>query len=222
MKGIGNMRDRIIKSVKEKIIIAIIRGMEPEHAVPLGKALYEGGNQMMEVTFNQACVDHFSSTLKAIEKLKEELGDHALVGAGTVLTKEQVDLAEGAGSSYIITPSTDPEIIRYARQNEMVVIPGAMTPSEAVIAWNAGADFVKLFPAGNLGASYVKAIRAPLSHIPFLAVGGINEKNIPEFLKAGVVGFGVGGNLVNTEWVRNGELEKVTDLARIFVDACER
>ncbi len=213
------MQEKIIRNVREKKLIAIVRGMEPEYMVSLGQALYDGGINMIEVTFNQAATDNYAATVKGIERLSEQFEGKVLVGAGTVLSKEQVDLAKNAGAQYIITPSTDPEVISYSKEQGLVAMPGALTPSEAVIAWKAGADFVKIFPAGNLGAAYIKAISAPLSHIPFLAVGGVNEKNIPEFLKAGAVGFGVGGNLVNKEWVMKGETDKITQLAQQFVQA---
>ena len=213
------MTQKIIDNVKKKKLIAIVRGMEPDYMLSLGQALYDGGIDMIEVTFNQSATDHYAATVKGIEILKEHFQDRVLVGAGTVLTTEQVDLAKAAGAGYIITPSTDPEVISYAKEQNLVAMPGALTPSEAVAAWKAGADLVKIFPAGNLGPAYLKAIRAPLSHIPFLAVGGINEKNIPDFLKAGAAGFGVGGNLVNKEWIMNGETDKITQLAKAFVQA---
>ena len=213
------MQEKIIANVKEKKLIAIVRGVEPAYISALGKALLEGGINMVEVTFDQTSTDHFAATTAAIETLSKELGDQIYVGAGTVLTKEQVDLTVQAGGLYIITPSTNPEVIRYAKSKGLVAMPGAFTPSEVVTAYEAGADFVKIFPAGNLGPAYIKAIKAPLAHIPMLAVGGVNVQNIPDFLKVGVTGFGVGGNLVNKEWIKNGETEKIVALAKEFVAA---
>lgn len=211
------MRDAIINSVYENKIIAIVRGMEPEYCVSLAEALYAGGIKMIEVTFNQRSTDNFEATTKAIRSIKEAMGDKMFVGAGTVLTKEQVDLAKEAGAQYIISPSADEEVIRYTREQGLVSMPGVMTPSEAVMAYKAGADFVKVFPVGNLGSSYIKALKAPLSHIPMLAVGGVNEKNAADFLKAGAVGVGVGGSLVNAELVKAGEVAKITALAAEYV-----
>jgi len=213
------MQEEIIRNVKEKKLIAIVRGVEPEYIITLGKALAAGGINMIEVTFDQRSTDHFAATTSAIEKLSSEMGGEVYVGSGTVLTKEQVDMTAAAGGQYIITPSVNPEVIRYAKEKGLVAMPGALTPTEAVTAWEAGADFVKIFPAGNLGPAYIKAVRAPLAHIPFLAVGGVNAQNIPDFLKVGVTGFGVGGNLVNREWVKNGETDKITALAAEFVAA---
>ncbi|TGY97912.1 bifunctional 4-hydroxy-2-oxoglutarate aldolase/2-dehydro-3-deoxy-phosphogluconate aldolase [Petralouisia muris] len=210
-------REQIIQNVYDNRIIAIVRGMEPKHCVKLAQALYEGGINMVEITFNQKSADHFEATTNAIRAISEQLAEQVMVGAGTVLTKEQVDLAKEAGALYIITPSTNPEVIRYAKEQGMVTMPGAMTPSEIVTAYEAGADFVKIFPVGNLGAAYIKAVKAPMSHIPVLAVGGVNEKNIAGFIKAGAIGAGVGGNLVNAQWIQNGEFDKITALAREFI-----
>lgn len=210
-------REKIIQNVYDNKLIAIVRGMEAEHCVKLAEALSKGGINMVEITFNQRSTDHFKGTIDGIRAISQQLSDKVMVGAGTVLTKEQVDLAKEAGALYIITPSTNPAVIRYAKEQGLVTMPGAMTPSEIETAYEAGADFVKIFPVGNLGAAYIKAVKAPMSHIPVLAVGGVNEKNIAEFIRAGAVGAGVGGNLVNGEWIRKGEFDKITALAREFV-----
>lgn len=210
-------REEIIRNVYDNKLIAIVRGMEPEYCVKLAEALCAGGINMVEITFNQKSTDHFKATTDAIRAISEQLPDKVMVGAGTVLSKEQVDLAKEAGALYIITPSTNSDVIRYAKEQGLVTMPGAMTPSEIETAYEAGADFVKIFPVGNLGAAYIKAVKAPMSHIPVLAVGGVNEKNIAEFIRAGAIGAGVGGNLVNAEWIRNGEFDKITALAREFV-----
>ena len=137
-------------------------------------------------------------------------------GAGTVTSLEMVELAHQAGAQFIVSPNTNEAVIRATVEKGMVSMPGAMTATEVLDAYSYGADFVKLFPIGNLGASYVKAICAPINHVPMLAVGGVNEKNIKEFLDAGAVGAGVGGNLVNKAWIAAGEFDKITALAREF------
>ncbi len=213
------MQESVINHVLEKKLIAIVRGQDPDVCLKLGDALYKGGIEMMEITFNQKCTDHFAATTKAISTLAEHMDSKMLIGAGTVLTTEQVDLAKAAGATYIITPNVNTKLISYAKDKDLVVMPGAFTPSEIVDAYDAGADFVKVFPAGNLGANYIKAIKAPLSHIRLLAVGGVNEKNIAEFLKAGVAGAGVGGNLVNKNWIAAGEFDRITELSKEYVNA---
>ena len=139
-------------------------------------------------------------------------------GAGTVTSLEMLELAKNAGAQFIVSPDTNEEVIKATVAGGMVSMPGALTPTEIVTAHRYGADFVKVFPTANLGASYIKAIRGPINHIRLLAVGGVNEKNIGEFLKAGVNGAGVGGNLVNKEWIKNGEFDKITALAKEFTE----
>ena len=148
----------------------------------------------------------------------EELGDKMAFGTGTVTTLEMVELAKNAGAQFIVSPNTNEKVIRATVAAGMVSMPGAMTPSEVLDAHEYGADFVKLFPVGNLGTSYVKAICAPINHVRMLAVGGVNEKNTKDFLAAGAVGVGVGGNLVNKEWIAAGEFDKITALAREFTE----
>lgn len=125
-------------------------------------------------------------------------------------------MARDAGAQYIITPNTNVELIRKVKEYGLLSFPGALTPSEIEIAYQAGADAVKVFPAGNLGPSYIKAVKAPLSHIPLMAVGGVNEKNAADFLAAGCCGIGVGGNLVNKAWIEAGEWEKIIALAQEY------
>ena len=143
------------------------------------------------------------------------------VGAGTVTSPELVEMTAKAGGSFIVSPDTDVMVIKKTRELNLVSMPGAMTPSEIKVAHEAGADFVKLFPIGNLGAGYLKAVKAPLSHIKMTAVGGVNENNAAEFLKAGASGLGVGGNLAKKEWIENGEYGKLTEAAKAIVAAVE-
>ena len=119
-----------------------------------------------------------------------------------------------AGGRYLVTPATQPEIIRMGKALGLGLFPGALTPTEILAAGSAGADAVKVFPAAAVGADYIKAVRAPLSHIPLLAVGGVDEKNAAAFMKAGCVGLGIGGRLVNKEWIESGEWDRITTLAR--------
>jgi 2-dehydro-3-deoxyphosphogluconate aldolase/(4S)-4-hydroxy-2-oxoglutarate aldolase len=213
------MREQTIGRILETRIIAIVRGMEQGTILPLAKALLAGGISLVEVTFNQAKPETFGATMESIAGLREKLGDTLIPGAGTVVSPEQVDMAAQAGAAYIVSPNADPGVIRRTRELGLLSLPGAMTPSECLIAHNAGADFIKLFPASDLGPGYLKAIRSPLSQIRFLAVGGINEKNAGDFIRAGALGLGVGGNLVNKDWIAAGEFGKITNLARLLVGA---
>ena len=140
------------------------------------------------------------------------------VGAGTVTSAALAELAHSAGAQFIVSPDTDPAVIRRTKELGMCAMPGAMTPSEIKTAYEAGADFVKVFPASVLGTEYIRAIRGPLGHIPLLAVGGISEENAAAFLQAGCVGVGVGGKLVNRDWIAAGQWDSITQLARQLVE----
>lgn len=211
------MRETIIDQICKQKIIAIIRGVNEQKAVAAAKALYEGGITLVEVTFNQKSPETFIDTANTIKLIKEQMGDKMLVGAGTVTSVELVKIAADAGASYIISPDTDVSVITKTRELGLVSIPGAYTSTEAKIAHNAGADFVKLFPCVGDAPAYIKAICGPMNHIRFLAVGGVNENNAAEFLKAGAVGVGVGGNLVNKEWIKSGDFNKIRDVAKKYV-----
>lgn len=213
------MRQSVIQQICEKKIIAIVRGADVAQAVAAAKALYEGGVSLVEVTFNQKAPETFVTTAEAIRSIREQLGDRVLVGAGTVLTVEQVKLAANAGAAYIISPNTDEAVIAKTLELGLVSLPGAYSPTEAVQAHNAGADFVKVFPCVGDAPAYVKALCAPLSHIKFLAVGGVSAENAADFMKAGAVGLGVGSSLVNKKWLDSGEFFKITEQAQRFVDA---
>ena len=208
-----------LEYVQQRKVVAIVRGLSPEHIVRLGHAFEEGGIGLMEVTYNQRAPETWADTARAIEAVEKEFGDRLLVGAGTVITLEQVRMTYEAGGHYLVTPTTQPEIIRAGKALGLGLYPGAFTATEILEAYNAGADAVKVFPVGNLGPGYIKALKAPLSHIPLMAVGGVNDKNAGEFMKAGCVGVGVGGNLVNKEWIENGEWDRITDLAKAYMEA---
>ena len=205
--------------VKRRKVIAIVRGLKSESILRLGHALEEGGVGLIEVTYNQSAPETWKDTAAAVEALEREFGDRVLVGAGTVIRLEQVRLTHEAGGHYLVTPATQPEIIRAGKALGLGLFPGAFTPTEILAAYEAGADAVKVFPAGALGPAYIKAVRAPLSHIPLIAVGGVNENNAADFMKVGCVGLGVGGNLVNREWIENGEWGRITAAAKAIMRA---
>jgi len=199
-------------------LIAIVRGMEEDKILYFAEAILKGGLRMIEVTFNLREPESLA-TPRAIKAISDRFGKDMWVGAGTVVSPELAEKAGDAGALYIISPNTDKAVISRTKALGLISIPGAMTPSECLEAHNAGADFIKLFPAGDLGPDYLKAIKAPLSHLHFLATGGISEKHIPAYLKAGASGFGIGGNLTNKEWIDAGEFNKITELAKAYVQA---
>lgn len=208
------MRNQIIDWVEQYKIIAIVRGADPEQCLTVAGALNEGGIRLMEITYDQRNPASWQATADTIAALQKRYDGKMLIGAGTVTSPELVELTAKAGGGFIISPDTDTAVIRRTRELGLVSMPGALTPSEIKTAHDAGADFVKVFPLGILGPGYLKAVRAPLSHIKMMAVGGINEKNLRDYLEAGACGAGIGGNLVNRKWIENGELDKITATAR--------
>lgn len=197
-------------------IIAIARGLGAEAAVPLAEALLAGGIDLIEVTFDQARPETWPDTARAIAQIDARLAGRALAGAGTVMSVEQAHLAHDAGAKYIIAPNVDEAVIAAAKSMDMAAFPGAMTPTEIATAHRAGADIVKLFPAAAMGPGYIKGVRAPISHVKLMAVGGVNQQNAAEFLAAGCCGVGVGGNLVDKAWIAAGAWDKISDLARQY------
>lgn len=212
------MREDVIRKVFDKKIIAIVRGVYGEDCVKLAQALYKGGVEMMEVTFDQSKPESLGRTSETAKQCIRTMGDKMIFGAGTVTTVEMVRLAKTAGAQFIVSPNVDLLVMEETFRSDMVSMPGALTATEVIRAHEYGADFVKIFPASNLGAEYVKALRGPINHIPMLAVGGVSEKNIREFMDAGVVGAGVGGNLVNKKWIAAGEFDKITEAARQLME----
>ena len=213
------MRNEVIEAVKREKLIVIVRGVERERLIPLAEAMYEGGIRLLEITFSQDGSTPDIETADRIRMLAEAMKGRMYIGAGTVTSPEQVDLVKEAGGLFIISPDTYDEVIKRTRELELVSMPGAFTPSEAMAAHRAGADFVKLFPLGELGASYLKAVKAPLSGINFLAVGGVDLDSIPSLLKAGASGFGLGSNIVKSSLVKEGKYAELTELARAYVRA---
>ena len=210
------MKQKVIQAIDQYKIIAILRGIPEDKLIPAVQALYDGGIRLAEITY---CADGKISdeeTARAIRCLTEHFKDRLFVGAGTVLTPEQVVRTAESGGQFIISPDTNQAVIHTTNARGLVSIPGALTPTEIVTAKNYGADYVKLFPITSLGCDYVKAITAPLNHIKLLAVGGIDTENMRAYAKSGVTGFGIGSNIVNKALIENGDYAALTALARKY------
>ena len=216
------MRNEIINAIEDNKLIAIVRGVKKEQLIPLAEALYRGGIRLLEVTYSADGRVSDEETAKCIDMLAEHFQGRMFVGAGTVLTEEQVERTKSAGGCFIISPDTNAEVIQKTRALEMVSIPGALTPTEIRQAQLAGADFVKLFPVTSLGASYVRAVRAPLSNVRLLAVGGIDENNMEEYLAAGACGFGISSGMVNLKLLDACDYEGITALAKKYTAVIEK
>lgn len=187
--------------------IAIVRGIEPKHIISVAEALLAGGISIMEVTLNTL------GATAMITELQEKIGDRMFIGAGTVLDMDDAHKAIEAGASFFVTPNVDEDVIRYASNRGIPIYPGAMTPTEVVRAWKAGATAIKVFPTSILGSRYIKELQGPLSDVPMLAVGGVREDNITEFMEAGCHGFGIGGVLFNRNDIDQGHYQSITDTA---------
>ncbi len=205
-------------AIEEAGIISILRGIESEVILKVAQALYEGGIRFMEVTFDHKTCD-WEKTENAIKTLSSAFDGRMHIGAGTVTNVELVRRAEAAGAEFIISPDCNEEVIRETKRKGLVSIPGAFTASEILKAHYSGADFVKVFPAGSISPSYIKALRAPIPQVKLMAVGGIDAANVGEYIKAGCVGAGVGGKLASAKAIKEGRFDLLTEAARALVRA---
>lgn len=209
----------VLETIKREKLVAILRGVPMERLEGVVGALVRGGVRILEFTFDHDKPERVQENADKIHRAVELYGDSVLVGCGTALTVQDVEAACDAGACLVISPNVDLGVIRRTRQLGMVSMPGALTPTEIVAAYQAGADIVKLFPAGELGLGYIKAVRGPLGYIPMSAVGGVKPENVKEFLDAGVCGFGVGGQLVLSSAVKSGDDAAIEARAREFTQA---
>jgi len=207
-------KEKAIARIREVGVIPIVRVASPEDAYRVAEALIEGSIGIAEITMT------VPNATRVMERVAERFGEKVLLGAGTILDPESCRAALLAGADFIVTPSLDVRVIEVARRYSKVCIPGALTPTEVVTAWQAGADLVKIFPCGPVGGpQYIKALRAPLPHIDFVPTGGVNLENTPEYIKAGAAAVAVGGELVDAKALREGRLDVITLTARKFVEA---
>lgn len=207
------VQHRLLDRVLSCGVVAVMRGMEPEHVVAAARAIRAGGIEVLEVTVDAP------GAFGMLEAVRAELAGEAVIGAGTVLDAATARSAIAAGAEFIFTPTLDTDVIRTVLRHGKVVIPGAMTPTEILTAFSAGAPAVKVFPAGVLGAEYIRQVRAPLPHIPLVPTGGVDAENAPAFIRAGAAAVGVGGALIDRQSIRRGELAALSERARRIVAA---
>ena len=204
-------REANLRRVLDTGIVSIIRAKSGEQLVNVAKALYEGGIDVIEVTFTVPGV------LEIIAAVKKELGDKILLGAGTVLDSETARAAILAGAEFIVTPTVNTDVIKMCNRYSKVIMPGGFTPTEILTAWDAGADIVKVFPAEIGGPGYLKAVHGPLPHVRLLPTGGVNLETLPAFLKSGACAVGLGSQLVETKAVESGDMARIRSLAEQYV-----
>jgi 2-dehydro-3-deoxyphosphogluconate aldolase/(4S)-4-hydroxy-2-oxoglutarate aldolase len=194
-------------------LIPVVRAESSDIAMRAIDAIREGGISILEITMT------VPGAIRVIEEVARRFSDDAIVGAGTVLDSETARACMLAGAQFIVSPALDLETISCCRRYGIPVMPGAMTPTEIVTAWKAGADFVKVFPANALGgAGYIKALRAPLPQIELVPTGGVSLKTAADFIKAGAAALGVGADLVDTAALRAGEGKVISDRAKQFIE----
>jgi 2-dehydro-3-deoxyphosphogluconate aldolase/(4S)-4-hydroxy-2-oxoglutarate aldolase len=207
-------REKALALIRDVGLVPIVRTPSPEDAFRAAEAIIEGGIGIAEITMT------VPNALRVMERVAEAFGDKVLLGAGTILDPESCRAALLAGAEFIVTPALDLRVIEVARRYSKPCIPGALTPTEVVAAWSAGADMVKIFPAGPVGGpDYIKALKGPLPHIEFVPTGGVSLETTPAFIKAGASAVAVGGELVSNKALREGKLEVITSKARQFVEA---
>ena len=190
-------------------IIAIARGIDEAHIIPTIQALIDGGIKAVELPLSHSSKESYKETLNIIKKAHDTFGDKIYLGAGTVLSTKEVE--------YMISPNMNVDVIKKTKELGKGSMPGALTTTEVVTAYEAGADVVKIFPAGNFGESYIKALQGPCDFIPYAAVGGVNADNMKSLMEAGYNMVAVGGNLVNKDLVIKEDYQKITELAKQYV-----
>lgn len=212
------MREQTIAKIKEEKIIIIVRGVEREKLIPMAEAMYEGGIRLLELTYDAKGNPTDEEIADRIAMLAKHFEGRMLIGAGTVLTEKQVALTKAAGGRFIISPDAAPEVIKATRAAGLVSIPGCLTPSEMQQAHKDGADFIKLFPADAFGPTYFKAVKAPLSHLNILAVGGVSTENLEAYQAAGAAGYGMASNILDRRAIAENDWQVITDKARKYVE----
>lgn len=210
----------LVEEVKKHRIIVALRGVAPTYIEDTARALYDGGIRMLEITFNQSSEHKIEDAVRSIEAARRAAGDGMLIGAGTVMSREEAEAACSAGAAYMLSPNFDADVLHRAKELGMGAIPGAMTPSEVAGAYREGADLVKLFPCDVLGLGYIKALKAPISHIPILAMGGVNTGNLRAYLEL-VEGVGIGSAICDRKKILSGDFAGLTELAKSFTGQLE-
>ncbi|MBI3865045.1 MAG: bifunctional 4-hydroxy-2-oxoglutarate aldolase/2-dehydro-3-deoxy-phosphogluconate aldolase [Planctomycetia bacterium] len=197
-------------------IVAVIRSTSSEQLVDVARALYEGGVDVLEVTFT------VPRALEIIAAVRKALGDKVLLCAGTVLDPETARAAFLAGAEFLVAPTVNLDVIRLGNRYDKLVMPGAFTPTEILTAWEAGAQVIKVFPADIGGPAYLKTLHGPLPQVRLLPTGGVNLNTIADFLKAGACAVGLGGALVEPKAVQAGDMARIKSLAQQYVAAVQQ
>lgn len=205
-------KQTVLSFIRDVGIVPVVRTSSAESAVRAIEAIYAGGIRAAEITMT------VPGAIKALEAVADQFGDKIVLGAGTVLDPESARIAMLAGAEFFVTPSLKPATIEMVKRYGKVMMPGALTPTEVLTAWEAGADIVKVFPCGNVGGpKYIKALKAPFPQIEMIPTGGVNLETAGEFLKAGACAVAVGAELVDAKTIKEGRYEVFEERARKFL-----
>jgi 2-dehydro-3-deoxyphosphogluconate aldolase/(4S)-4-hydroxy-2-oxoglutarate aldolase len=203
----------VVARIKAERAVAVIRTDSIERVLGAAHAVIAGGFRAVEITFS------FADAAAAVENLAADNRTDLLIGAGTILTRDQVHEAVNAGARFLVSPCVLPEVIDAAHELQVAVIPGAFTPTEIYTAYSLGADIVKIFPAVKFGPEYLRAIRGPLPQIPIMPTSGVDASNVGEWFRAGAVAVGAVSSVLDPALIQNGDWNELTKRARNFLDA---
>ncbi len=199
--------------IEDNGVVAIVRGVEPDRVVDVVEAIIDGGVTTIEITADSPDV------LESLNRVTDSVDDDIVIGAGTVLDPETAVATLNAGAEFIVTPTLNKDVIRVANRYDVLVAPGVATPTEALTAFEAGADMAKVFPASSLGPDHVSGINGPLEQIPLLPTGGVSADNVADFFEAGATAVGVGSAIVDDEAVKAGDYDRIRENAKALLDA---
>ena len=205
-------RSEVIQKIKDIGVVPVVRADSPEEALQAVEAIKEGGVPILEITMT------VPGAVKVIEKIADQFGSEVVLGAGTVLDAETARACILAGATFVVSPALNLATIELCKRYSVPICPGVLTPTEVVTAWQAGADFVKVFPCSAMGgSSYIKGLKAPLPQVELIPTGGVNLNTAADFIKAGSSALGIGADLVDLKALRAGNAAKITESARQFV-----
>ena len=205
-------KHEILKTVFDEKIVAVVRVDDSDKLKKVINAIYEGGVKIIEITMT------VPNAISMIEKMSAEFGDKVLIGVGSVIDKQTAEDAVKAGANYVVSPVTKKEVVETVLKLDKPMMPGAFTPTEALNAFEMGADIVKIFPADVLGMSFFKGVLAPMPHLKLMPTGGVSLTNAGEWLKAGACAVGVGSALVEKAAIENEDYIKLTSNAKTIVE----
>ena len=206
-------KQKVHDRIAEIGVVPVVRASSSREALIAAEAVCQGGIPIVEITMT------VPGAVEVIRELSKSSASEVLIGAGTVLDPETARRCLDAGAQFLVSPGLNLQTVELAVREEILIIAGALTPTEVITAWNAGSDFVKIFPCGQVGgAKYIKALKGPLPQIPLVPTGGVNLNTAAEFIEAGAAALGIGGELVQAEALKSGKSQVIADNARKFVE----